>query len=420
MLNQNFNPHAPNEVWAGDVTYSKTGEGWMYLAIVMDLYSRSVFGKIKGCKKEYDQIEKHCEPEKNNSDAKKELKKESRLHNALTKLKKPQKKYGNKKWHWTDDHCIGLDYNITSGSQGQNFINEYSDVINSLKEELNYIYLLKNKLTNIAENAAKEALSKVAIKAVAKQTMGSVVPGWGNGAMALWTLGDVVYSGFEVTSIKSAAEDGLAQVKILSERSNDIKSLIEDIRDYEKLTPEEQKQKGQKIAAMTQDLLATLNACVRARKCNLVPFSSKNRYTKVESAKGSGGGCCKGQVGHHLIYQNMLANAGCTKKYNPNTSPTVCVEGTSWHTGSHERIHKAMDNEIAELANNNDSNTVTIQQIIEAATKSHKKAFPLSHCSNDCIKKQLTEHYLEICAQAKVPLNNVNGKIIKPSIEQIR
>ena len=44
LLNQNFNPVALNEVWAGDITYLRTNEGWMYLAIVMDLFSRRIVG----------------------------------------------------------------------------------------------------------------------------------------------------------------------------------------------------------------------------------------------------------------------------------------------------------------------------------------------------------------------------------------
>jgi putative transposase len=44
MLNQNFNPLAPNEVWAGGITYLKTAQGRVYLAIVMDLYSRRIVG----------------------------------------------------------------------------------------------------------------------------------------------------------------------------------------------------------------------------------------------------------------------------------------------------------------------------------------------------------------------------------------
>lgn len=44
ILNRNFSPDAPNESWAGDITYIWTREGWLYLAVVIDLYSRKVVG----------------------------------------------------------------------------------------------------------------------------------------------------------------------------------------------------------------------------------------------------------------------------------------------------------------------------------------------------------------------------------------
>jgi transposase InsO family protein len=44
LLNRNFNPIAPNQVWTSDITYLWTKEGWLYLAIVLDLFNREVVG----------------------------------------------------------------------------------------------------------------------------------------------------------------------------------------------------------------------------------------------------------------------------------------------------------------------------------------------------------------------------------------
>ena len=44
LLARNFTPPAPNKVWTGDITYIATGEGWLYLAIVLDLFNREVIG----------------------------------------------------------------------------------------------------------------------------------------------------------------------------------------------------------------------------------------------------------------------------------------------------------------------------------------------------------------------------------------
>lgn len=41
-LNRNFDPGQPDRVWAGDVTYIATEEGWLYLAVIIDLFSRRV------------------------------------------------------------------------------------------------------------------------------------------------------------------------------------------------------------------------------------------------------------------------------------------------------------------------------------------------------------------------------------------
>jgi putative transposase len=44
VVNREFTVDAPDKVWATDITYVRTWEGWMYLAVVIDLFSRRVIG----------------------------------------------------------------------------------------------------------------------------------------------------------------------------------------------------------------------------------------------------------------------------------------------------------------------------------------------------------------------------------------
>lgn len=44
LLDRNFDPGQPDRAWAGDVTYIATEQGWLYLAVLIDLFSRRVVG----------------------------------------------------------------------------------------------------------------------------------------------------------------------------------------------------------------------------------------------------------------------------------------------------------------------------------------------------------------------------------------
>ena len=44
LLNRQFNPNKPNKVWCSDITYLWTSQGWLYLVVILDLYSRRMIG----------------------------------------------------------------------------------------------------------------------------------------------------------------------------------------------------------------------------------------------------------------------------------------------------------------------------------------------------------------------------------------
>jgi transposase InsO family protein len=45
LLDRQFTVPGPNRVWLADITYIPTGEGWLYIAVVLDLFSRKVVGR---------------------------------------------------------------------------------------------------------------------------------------------------------------------------------------------------------------------------------------------------------------------------------------------------------------------------------------------------------------------------------------
>jgi HTH-like domain/Integrase core domain len=48
VLNRQFGPQGPNQAWGTDITYLWTREGWVYLAVVIDLYSRRLPMNVNG------------------------------------------------------------------------------------------------------------------------------------------------------------------------------------------------------------------------------------------------------------------------------------------------------------------------------------------------------------------------------------
>ena len=44
LVQRQFRPSAPNQIWLADISYIRTWEGWLYLAVILDAFSRKVVG----------------------------------------------------------------------------------------------------------------------------------------------------------------------------------------------------------------------------------------------------------------------------------------------------------------------------------------------------------------------------------------
>lgn len=61
LLNREFTAQAPNTKWVTDITGVWTTEGWLYLAVVLDLFSRMVVGWAMGTRRDSELVEQACE-----------------------------------------------------------------------------------------------------------------------------------------------------------------------------------------------------------------------------------------------------------------------------------------------------------------------------------------------------------------------
>ena len=212
----------------------------------------------------------------------------------------------------------------------------------------------------------------------------------------------------------------------IASRSSDGQSNAMTI-DGEKDTPA-------KIMGDAQSALAITSACLRARKCSLVPYQNKKHAKGKDVEPSNNGGCCKGQSGHHLIPGSLISTKdskgrpradglGCDS-YDHGSAPTVCVESATKASGSHKRIHDEFDSLLAiqvEKSENTppvglftkgpaiENGEMGMDTAIETAAESHKRAFPLSGCSKKCIENQLKDYYNKHCRKAKLRVQDQNG-----------
>jgi hypothetical protein len=386
------------------------------------------------CKKEEKRIKRACADD-DSDQSKKGRRKPKRNTRGADKDAK-----GSPQPKWIQNHCNGLLSKKVSGSQYEDAFNEAAKEIEELKEYLTSYETYLDAAKEVVTDWAKKKLAVLTAKAAVKQGIGSFLPVVGNIAMG-------AHSAYELSRAYSEIDDAWERIQNLADSVDSLKGVgdrytklverIDAIRNGKPLEIHGNTDSPAKVYADMQDMLAETNACLRARRCSLVPYEDDSETSpdkRREARAANKGGCCPGQTGHHLIPKGAIEakgdGLGCPQ-YNEamhSAAPTVCVEGKNQHAGSHGRIHRSVaglqrrDKDagttkglISRRPIVGADNSIEMDDLIEYGARSLQETFPLSRCSEECLLAQLRAFYKDgACKDAKGRMVDDSAKPTKP------
>lgn len=127
-----------------------------------------------------------------------------------------------------------------------------------------------------------------------------------------------------------------------------------------------------------------LKSCMRAARCFLLPY---------EPSK-----CCKpGQSGHHLVPKSQFVSVPGCENYNPDKAPCICLEGYSYHQGSHGVFHRRQKRVMKKTVGS--AKHWKLSDAMKNAARVVHEMYP--HCSEACIESQLRKGHRD----AGIPQN---------------
>lgn len=386
------------------------------------------------CNKEKEKIEKACNYPYTSKDENKKYKgkKGKMLHQidkAMGKDKTPPKGVNKENWDWRESYCGSLKNSLFYKEPAHEKMEEIIEKIDKFDETLQKYTkdfkklesvadkLNANSVTGFVVDGAKTAaydyvddiVENIATKGVTKVGARGI-PGLGWVLMAY----DVVVEGGAMKVIYDELQNTVMdQLDVLKDKIKDLEALEKRLEEFRKASPAQKREMALKLYFDLQDLFATLSPCLRSRKCQLVSFKDSKKM------------CCKGQTGHHLIPDTMMyKGVGKAKEgpvcsnYDHDKAPTMCTEGGK-ESGSHGRMHNMTDKNVSVKVDEMNAKgkgtnaagqyEVSMDEAIDLAVKTAKKTFPLSGCSEKCLKAQLKTYYKKQCKNAKPILKYKNG-----------